>query len=113
HSPNDALRCVTERITPTGPDVDLTTGDGTRHTVWARRDPELARAVELGVSGMDALSIADGHHRMAAAEHYATRRHHLGADHPAAFTLAALFPRDEMRIFGYHRCLPVRGGSAA
>ncbi|GAB2738230.1 DUF1015 domain-containing protein [Salinifilum aidingensis] len=113
HSPDEALRSVTERITSTEPEVDLAAGDGTRHTVWVQRDPGLARAVELGVSGVDALYIADGHHRMAAAEHYAARRHHLGSDHPAAFTLAALFPADEMRVFGYHRCLPVPGGAAA
>ncbi len=113
HSPSDALQSVTERIASTEPDVELTAGEGARHTVWVRRDPGLARAIELGVSGRDALYIADGHHRMAVADHYATRRHHLGSDHPAGFTLAALFPADEMRVFSYHRCLPVPGGSAA
>lgn len=113
HSPDRALRSVTESLTSTEPDVDLTAGDGTRHTAWFRPDPELARAAELGLRGVDALYIADGHHRMAAAERYATRRHHLGPDHPAAFTLAALFPADEMRVFGFHRCLPVPRDSAA
>ncbi|GAA2363580.1 DUF1015 domain-containing protein [Saccharopolyspora halophila] len=113
HSPSHALRAATERVTSTEPDVDLTTGDGTRHTAWIRRHPDLARTIELGVGGIDALYIADGHHRLTAAERYAARRHHLGADHPAAFTLAALFPSDEMQVFGYHRCLPVPGESAA
>jgi uncharacterized protein (DUF1015 family) len=113
HSPTEALRSATERITSAEPDVDLTAGDGTRHTAWVRRAPELARAIERGFTELDALYIADGHHRMAAAEHYAARRHHLGSEHPAKFTLAALFPADEMRVFGYHRCLPVPGGSAA
>lgn len=113
HSPDLALRSATERITSTDPDVDLTAQDGTRHTAWIRRDPGLARAIELHVNEVDALYIADGHHRMAAAEHYAARRHHLGPDHPAAFTLAALFPADQMRVLGYHRCLPVPRGSAA
>ncbi|MFC7339784.1 DUF1015 family protein [Saccharopolyspora griseoalba] len=113
HAPSEALRSATGRITSAEPDVDLTSGDGTRHTAWVGHDPWLARTVELGLTGLDALYIADGHHRMAAAEHYAARRHHLGARHPAAFTLAALFPADEMRVFGYHRCLPASGRAAA
>lgn len=112
HSPNGALRSATERVTSTEPDLDLADADGIRHAVWIRRDPGLAREVELGASELDALYIADGHHRMAAAERYATRRRHLGAEHAAAFTLAALFPADEMRVFGFHRCLHVPGGSS-
>lgn len=113
HAPNGVLRSATERVTSTEPDVDITTGDGTRHTAWIRRHPELARTIQLGVGGIGALYIADGHHRMTAAEQYAARRGHLGPDHSAAFTLAALFPSDQMRVFGYHRCLPVPGQSAA
>ena len=113
HPANRALRSATERVTSTEPELDLTTEDGTRHTVWISKDPGLAREVELGANGLDSLYIADGHHRMAAAERYATRRRHLGPDHAAAFTLAALFPADEMRVFGYHRCVAVPGGSPA
>lgn len=113
HSPSTELRSVTEAVASTEPDVDFTAGDGTRHAVWVRHDPELARAVERGVSRSGVLHITDGHHRMAAAEHYAAQRHGLGPDHPAAFTAAALFPADEMRVHGYHRCLPVPDGSAA
>jgi uncharacterized protein (DUF1015 family) len=112
HSPDRAMRSMTERITATEPDVDLTAGDGTRHTAWFRQDPDVARAAELGLRAIDALYIADGHHRLAAAQRYAARHHH-NPDHPAAFTLAALFPADEMRVFGYHRCLPVSRESAA
>ncbi|MEV4729650.1 DUF1015 family protein [Saccharopolyspora sp. NPDC049426] len=112
HSPDRALRSVTESVTRTEPDVDLTAADGTRHTAWFSRDAGLARATELGLRGLDALYIADGHHRMAAAQRYVAR-HHVDPEHPAAFTLAALFPADEMRVFGYHRCLPASGEAAA
>ncbi len=111
HSPDRALRSVTESVTSAEPVVDLTAGDGTRHTAWISRDPGLARTTEVGLRGVEALYIADGHHRMAAALRHATR-HHLGPNHPTAFTLAALFPTDEMRVFGYHRCLPVPSDSA-
>ncbi|RRO18706.1 DUF1015 family protein [Saccharopolyspora rhizosphaerae] len=113
HSPSPGLRSAIRRITAAEPDLDFGTEDGARHTAWIRQDGELARAVEQGIGGIEGAHIADGHHRMAAAEHYAARRRHLGPDHPAAFTLAALFPADELRVFGYHRCVPVEGASAA
>ncbi|GAB3686735.1 DUF1015 family protein [Saccharopolyspora tripterygii] len=112
HSPDRALRSVTEKVTATEPDVDLTTEDGTRHTAWFPQDPGLARAAELGLGALEALYIADGHHRLAAAGRFA-ERHDLGPEHPSAFTLASLFPADEMRVFGYHRCLPMQGESPA
>lgn len=112
HSPSAELRSATQRIASAEPDVELTSASGTCHSAWITRDPGLVRAVELGAHGLDALHIADGHHRMAAAERYSARRHQLGPDHAAAFTVAALFPADEMRVHGYHRCLAVPGGSA-
>ncbi len=99
-------------ITDEAPDVRFTGTDGAVHSVWSRHDPELARTVQDEVGHIEALYIADGHHRMAAAERYASRRSHFGADHSSGFTLATLFPSDEMRILGYHRCLPLPPGTS-
>ncbi|GGI87822.1 hypothetical protein GCM10011581_26120 [Saccharopolyspora subtropica] len=106
HRRHPLLRAQLAEITTTDPDVRLTTGEVT-HSVWIRRDAERARAVNFEVSRIHALYIADGHHRMRVAGRYADRHRDLGPTHPAAYTLAALFPADEMRILGYHRCVPV------
>lgn len=113
HPDRARLRSLLTGIAAGEPDVHLISADGTAHTVWIRHDADLAQAVQAETGHVETLYIADGHHRMAAAERYAGRRSHLGGDHASAFTLAALFPSDEMRILGYHRCLPMPEGTAA
>ena len=49
------------------PEYDFTAGDGVAHTVWVIRDPAEIREVAEGFAPVDALYIADGHHRAAAA----------------------------------------------
>lgn len=107
------LRSLLTEISAEKSDVHFTSADGTSHTVWVRHDADLAQAVQDEIGHIETLYIADGHHRMAAAERYANRRSGLGEDHVSAFTLAALFPSDEMRILGYHRCLPLPEGTSA
>ncbi len=106
HSPRPGLRELLSTVTETESDVDFETGDGQVHSVWVARDAEIVRAARDELDSVATLYIADGHHRMAAAARYASRRSELGAEHPAAFTLGALFPSDEMRILGYPRSAP-------
>ena len=112
HAERARLRSLLVEVTAAGPDVVRGSADGTTHTLWCQHDAELARAVENEIGSIAPLYIADGHHRMAAAEHYSGRRSHLSGDHASAFTLAALFPEDEMRLLGHHRCLPLRTGTS-
>ena len=90
-------RPVLEAITSATPEVVHTDACGVTHTVWTRHDPEVTREIHDELDHVAALYIADGHHRMAAADRRANRRDR------AEFTLAALFPSDEMRVLGYHR----------
>lgn len=94
-SPRPAL----EAITSAAPEVVHTDAGGVTHTVWTRHEPELIRDIHEEIDRVAALYIADGHHRMAAADRRANRRNR------AEFTLAALFPSDEMRVLGYHRSI--------
>ncbi|WP_190814121.1 DUF1015 family protein [Saccharopolyspora pogona] len=105
------LQARIAEITADVPTARLT-GGGVTHTVWVRRDETCARALCDEIGRIGDLYIADGHHRMLAAERYAARHGHLGPDHPSAFTLAALFPSDEMRILGYHRCFALTPGTS-
>lgn len=105
HPERAGISTMLDQVTAAEPEVTVTSGDGTVHTVWVRHDPDLARIVQQEVGGLEALYIADGHHRMAAAERTA-RIHEYGGPHTRAFTLAALFPSNQMRVLGYHRCLP-------
>lgn len=88
-----------EAITSATPDVVHTDAGGVTHSVWTRHEPEVTRDVHDELDRVAALYIADGHHRMAAADRRANRRGR------AEFTLAAVFPSDEMRVLGYHRSI--------
>ena len=78
------------------PDVDLTADDGIRHSLWVVRDNTLIGQITTAFDTMDALYIADGHHRSAAASRVAASR-------PAAAFLAVIFPHRQMQIFDYNR----------
>ena len=98
HPARPGLTAVVDGTTARPPDLRVCR-DGLVHSVWTRRDPDALHAVFAELGRLEALYIADGHHRMAAAE----RRSVSGG---SAFTLAALFPSEQMRVLGYHRGLP-------
>lgn len=72
---------------------------GTVHEAWVRRDPVRRQALRDWLDRLGPLYIADGHHRMAAADRYAD----LDLARRPVYTLAAVFPSSETRILGYHR----------
>ena len=88
------------------PLYDFRAKDYVQHTVWAVDDP--APLVEA-FAELDALYVADGHHRSAAA---ARASQEVDAEE-AGFFPAVLFPMEDMEILPYHRAvrsLPVGKG---
>jgi uncharacterized protein (DUF1015 family) len=82
------------------PDVDLTADDGIRHVLWVVRDSTITGQITAAFNAMEALYIADGHHRSAAASRVAASR---PGDTAAAAFLAVIFPHRQMQIFDYNR----------
>jgi uncharacterized protein (DUF1015 family) len=82
------------------PDVDLTADDGIRHALWVIRDSAVIEQITASFDAMEALYIADGHHRSAAASRVAASR---PGDAAAAAFLAVVFPHRQMQIFDYNR----------
>ncbi|MDH3707066.1 MAG: DUF1015 family protein [Acidimicrobiia bacterium] len=76
---------------------DFAGADGLRQTVWALPLTEAIAALDD-----EPLYLLDGHHRAAAAAAHAARRQ-LGPDDPGGWLLAALFPADALRIWGFDR----------
>lgn len=92
------------------PDVRLGSDDGLSQTGWVvQQSEELARAIWEEVDALGTVYIADGHHRMAAAERHARHRGPDTGNRAADYVLCALFPSGEARVFGYHRCVPRNG----
>ena len=92
----------------TGPPLyDFIAGDGNGHTVWRIDGESDIEALRKEFAAVEALYIADGHHRCAAAAAVARRRKGANPGHSGReeynFTLAVLFPHDQLRILDYNR----------
>ncbi len=89
------------------PVYDFTAGDGVGHTLWVVSDPGDIEQLQSAFGRVDALYVADGHHRSASAMRVRNilrdRNPHPTGSEPYNHFLAVLFPDDELRIMGYHR----------
>ena len=94
-----------ETIAGTRPDVDLIADDGIGHSLWLVRDSGQINTITRAFDAMDALYIADGHHRSAAASRVAASRRSngLGGAGSAEYFLAVIFPHKQMKILDYNR----------
>jgi len=93
----DALLADATRVEP---EVDLVADDGIAHSLWVVRDPEMIGEITAAFDALEALYIADGHHRSAAASRVAASR----ADSTqAAYFLCVIFPHTQMQILDYNR----------
>ena len=93
-------------VTATEPDCRFTADDGVEHTVWSLRDDTAIETMIENFKNVDALYIADGHHRSAAASRVrAGRADNSGQSsqyHEEGF-LSVIFPHDELQILPYNR----------
>ena len=89
------------------PEVDFTAEDGIGHAVWAVDCPVTCDAIARAFARVDALYIADGHHRNASAVKVGLqkRAENPGYDPDAAFNfyLAVIFPDEQLYIMDYNR----------
>ena len=91
-----------ELETANPPVVDLKADDGIGHTLWVVKDPAVIGRLTAGFDRMEALYIADGHHRSAAASRVAGALH-AGPDDMSGYFLSVIFPHNQMRILDYNR----------
>lgn len=85
------------------PESDVTAEDGIRHEVWMVRDAATIEALTRTVDTMEALYIADGHHRSAAASRVAAARRQDSFTLASDYFLAVIFPHHQMQILDYNR----------
>jgi uncharacterized protein (DUF1015 family) len=101
-------RLVEEVVEAVEPLYDFAAPDGIRHTVWRVAEPG---PLVAAFAGIDALYVADGHHRSAAASRArAALREERGRGGPWDGFLAAAVPHDQVRILPYNRVVRDLGG---
>ena len=96
-------------VTAEEPAYDFEAPDNTRHTFWVVDNMFVSTAITQAVNKLDALYVADGHHRSAAASRVKKMRqdknpNHTG-DEPYNYFLVVLFPHNQMQVLDYNRII--------
>jgi uncharacterized protein (DUF1015 family) len=99
---NETLRALLRDSARGPPTLDAIGPNAVQHSVWCVSDTGSVERLSTALDALDALYIADGHHRAAAAARVA---HDRGAasDDASRYFLIVAFPHDEMRILDYNR----------
>jgi uncharacterized protein (DUF1015 family) len=106
HRASPAIGAIVGRVTRARPLYDLVAPDGVGHTIWRITGADRDGLVEA-YAGLDALYIADGHHRAASAAR--VRQVVTGSTEAARF-VAVAFPDAEMQVLPYNRVVKDLGG---
>jgi uncharacterized protein (DUF1015 family) len=99
------VQAIIDGVAKGAPLYDVTADDGIVHTLWRMDDAAAIERLTALVDAMDALYIADGHHRSAAASRVAAARRGKSKTDSADYFLTVAFPHDQMRIFDYNRVI--------
>lgn len=104
---NDVINKVVAQAMEQEPLYDFVADDGIRHRVFAIYESEQIRAIQDAFSSMDAIYIADGHHRAASAVKVGLKRRQAHAGYTGEeefnYFLSVLFPDDQLMIMDYNR----------
>lgn len=88
------------------PENDFTADDGIRHTLWVVENEAEISAIQNEFLKLDALYVADGHHRSASAARLYDQKiksgNHTGNEEYNYF-LTVIFPDNQMYIMDYNR----------
>ncbi|MBR2024276.1 MAG: DUF1015 domain-containing protein [Clostridia bacterium] len=91
--------------------------DGVRHTVWTTDNSLVDAQIEDGFKNLEALYIADGHHRCASAVKVGVKRRNENKNHTGNeeynFFLSVIFPSKSLAILDYNRLLKDLNGYTA
>lgn len=104
HRRNDDLAGVLASVTGSTPDVDFVAADGIAHTLWVVRDADTTERIAAAFANLDALYVADGHHRSAAAHRLRDLRAAAGDNRVGVSRfLAVVFAEHELNVMAYNR----------
>lgn len=100
-------RIVSNVVSSKNPDYDFVADDGFGHHLWTvDNDAQIKRITEIFAT-QDALYVADGHHRTAAAARVGLEKKSKNPNHTGNeeynYFLAVIFPDNQLNIIDYNR----------
>ena len=103
------INAIVKKIVAGNPEYNFTAEDGVIHTAWIVADAGQIEEIKKEFLQIDALYIADGHHRAAAAATVARKRRKkdnaAGSIKESDMVLAVLFPHDQLKVMDYNRAV--------
>lgn len=106
---SDDLDEIIERETKNAPIYDFVSEDGIRHTVWQTSSRQVDEKIEESFKALEALYIADGHHRCASAVKVGLKRREANKGYTGNeefnYFLSVIFPSKTLKILDYNRLL--------
>lgn len=107
---NETIKTIIGQVTSSEPPVySFKSDDGISHALWVVSDQKNIEALESAFASMDAIYIADGHHRTASSCKVGEK---MRAEHPGYskddefnFIMAVIFSEEELHIMDYNRLL--------
>jgi len=109
---SEAISGVINRVRQSEAEYSFTK-EGVLQEVWVISDEDDIKTISEAFSGMNAIYIADGHHRCASAVRVALNRRRdiaVCENTEAEHFLSVLFPDDELMIMDYNRVLKELNG---
>jgi uncharacterized protein (DUF1015 family) len=106
HKPNQHIRAILDEVTKARPEYEFTTTDAIKHELWIL-DKNFEPLIIKEFEKMDALYIADGHHRSASSSRLAAKKRAQGCgkNDPSQFCMSFLIEESELSIFPFHRVI--------
>lgn len=105
----NAVDALVEKVCEGAPVYDFTADDGIGHALWVISEAATVAEIRSAFEGVEALYIADGHHRSASAFRV---RNNLrennpghGGDELYNHFLAVAFPDEQLHIMAYNRAV--------
>lgn len=111
------LKALTEKEKKKEPLFSFVSEDGIGHRGWMISNSDVLRRIGDIFFSMDAVYIADGHHRAASAVRAGLKRREAHPDYTGEeefnYFLSVLFPDDELMIMDYNRVVRDLNGLSA
>ena len=108
------LDSLIDRIKSNDPLYDFITDDKIRHTIWRCDDSCTSDNITESFSKLDALYIADGHHRAASAVKVGIKKREQNPSYTGNeefnYFLSVVFPSKSLKIFDYNRLIKDTNG---